>query len=677
MIHSSIWRIISVFPCLALWFSLSAAAVPPEQNSYLWFSEAPRIQGSILLSRDQGIQLAGDFTIELAVYINQLGEAQFIKREVDGDPFMHYVLLTDFEGKPEFWQSTGGTASLVQVKGVTPLPIKTWVHLAGVSEAGVLKLYVDGVLAAQQGSPGSPANNAQEDLILGHFFNGSIAQARLWSRALPDSELLQTGGSAVDPETALGLIAYWPLDDGESPLARDLGPLQSPLMLGNSGQIDDSSPRWVPRAEFNLGESFQCTPYASEPATWGFVIDFDNNDDLDYLRVGAIGEQEDLLPEPPYYTPPALVPMTAYRNDGSGILTDASADILGDQDIQIVAPRRFIVADFNNDLRDDVFVADHGPDPLPEPCPDEWCFPGGLSRLLLQTPTGMENVTATHLPQIYSFIHSTAAGDIDNDEDLDIYIGMGGSDGPANTCMTADPIPADAECTGFYVNDGAGNFTQDLTRLPEAYTRLMQGGLSATMFDVNNDEYVDLVIDRNVLLNDQTGHFSEGQRLPPRPYALETVTVKIDHADLNDDGFNDILLWHIRLGDLASEIQLLINNQDGTFDDESANIPRYNEGVGFAEGFAFGDYNADGFTDIAFESLDGGRVLLNKGDATFVETAAMSDFHFLGDSTAADFNNDELDDLLIDLSDKGIVVCLNTGALSNFLFPTILIDSFE
>jgi hypothetical protein len=42
-----------------------------------------------------------------------------------------------------------------------------------------------------------------------------------------------------------------------------------------------------------------------------------------------------------------------------------------------------------------------------------------------------------------------------------------------------------------------------------------------------------------------------------------------------------------------------------------------------------------------------------------------------------DFNGDGLDDLLIDFNDRGILMCLDTGALGNFPFPAIFQDGYE
>jgi hypothetical protein len=41
------------------------------------------------------------------------------------------------------------------------------------------------------------------------------------------------------------------------------------------------------------------------------------------------------------------------------------------------------------------------------------------------------------------------------------------------------------------------------------------------------------------------------------------------------------------------------------------------------------------------------------------------------------FIADGLDDLLVDFKDRGILMCLNTGALGNFPFPTIFTDGYE
>ena len=97
-----------------------------------------------------------------------------------------------------------------------------------------------------------------------------------------------------------------------------------------------------------------------------------------------------------------------------------------------------VVADFNNDGRQDVFIGDAGKDSVP--------FPGGQNRILIQNSSGvLVDETDTRLPIRLDYTHGMAIGDIDNDGDIDIYL--------ANITSQTSYSP------GFLINDGSGHFT--------------------------------------------------------------------------------------------------------------------------------------------------------------------------------------------------------------------------
>ena len=101
-------------------------------------------------------------------------------------------------------------------------------------------------------------------------------------------------------------------------------------------------------------------------------------------------------------------------------------------------PRDTVIADFNGDGINDIFIADHGVDYEP--------FPGYQNSLILSAPNGkFINATST-LPQILDFTHGATSGDIDSDGDIDLFVTQGGS---------KTNIPH-----YFLRNNGKGVFTQ-------------------------------------------------------------------------------------------------------------------------------------------------------------------------------------------------------------------------
>lgn len=290
--------------------------------------------------------------------------------------------------------------------------------------------------------------------------------------------------------------------------------------------------------------------------TGTLLIDFDSDGDLD-LFVSQT------------YWPPQPSPVLAFRNDGAGNFTEATAEVFGGMADEAENPRHWAVADFNGDGRDDLFLADHGLD---------WSAlagggdsPGGQSRIFMQSEAGqLIDETTTRLPQIIAFTHNVSAGDIDGDGDVDIYMG--------------NWIGHTPEGPQFYINNGEGFFALDKTRLPAVVAN--DGYSAGLLVDVDKDDDLDLVLGYpggqvyahdTLLLNDGSGQFSlaPDASLPLRLNGGDVEEVGISSADFDNDGWPDLIIalqlvsgarWY------DPTLQLLLNNGDGTFRDESGRI---------------------------------------------------------------------------------------------------------
>ena len=78
-------------------------------------------------------------------------------------------------------------------------------------------------------------------------------------------------------------------------------------------------------------------------------------------------------------------------------------------------PREVVIADFNNDGRPDIFIADTGYDHSPGP--------GFHNTLVLSTPNGKLREATANLPPQVRFTHSATTADVNADGSLDLYIG--------------------------------------------------------------------------------------------------------------------------------------------------------------------------------------------------------------------------------------------------------------
>ncbi len=287
-------------------------------------------------------------------------------------------------------------------------------------------------------------------------------------------------------------------------------------------------------------------------------------------------------------------------NDGNGSLVLATSSAFSGTVPVVQWPREVVVADFNGDGVNDIFVADHGYDADP--------FPGYPNTLVLSVPGGRLVDASANLPQQSDYTHSAAAGDIDRDGDNDLYLGQlwGQS--------WIDPQ--------ILINDGNGAFTVAEGRLHESLDLTKNGYTRAEFVDVNNDDFPDLVLadaahatphttqGSVVLMNDGFGRFTSPPIvLPAEPSAVPSAGTGTDiqPGDLNHDGYQDLLIAYTKYDPwyVGRYIQILISNHDGTFRDEtSARLPQSDNDDAWIYEMWLRDIDRDGDMDLLARHLD-------------------------------------------------------------------------
>ena len=179
--------------------------------------------------------------------------------------------------------------------------------------------------------------------------------------------------------------------------------------------------------------------------------------------------------------------------------------------------------------------------------------------------------------------------------------------------------------------------------------------------DFNNDGHADLAVVNAlvgasggtlaILLNHGDGTFGAATQIN-----TGLSPTSITASDLNNDGNQD--LWIAGNGTGA----VLLGNGDGTF--QVPTLYQTDVNGGNALGVAVGDFDGDGFTDIAAANFgsDTIGVLLNNGGGIFRNLAAYATGSGPDGLAAADLNHDgKLDLVAPDLNSNSVSVLLGNG----------------
>lgn len=235
-------------------------------------------------------------------------------------------------------------------------------------------------------------------------------------------------------------------------------------------------------------------------------------------------------------------------------------------------------------------------------------------------------------------------GDLDNDGDLDIVVTDWGS-APPDSAGTAR----------VYLNDGKGFFQEKPAAIPQNTQLIGTGPIDVDLLDADGDFDLDLVLasrkgESLFFRNDGTGAFlAANDDLPdqPGPYVYGP-----DACDVDGDG--DLDLW-VDNGASNLREQLFINNGQGVFKDETANRVTGNPGADDNEVQCV-DVDGDGDFDAVIASLsDNERILENDGTGHF--TLLNATFPVVADSTlgldVGDVNGDGILDVITAQGEAG------------------------
>ncbi len=260
-----------------------------------------------------------------------------------------------------------------------------------------------------------------------------------------------------------------------------------------------------------------------------------------------------------------------------------------------------------------------------------------------------------------------AWGDIDNDGDLDLYVTAAG-----------DATMAGADRFYMYINDGAGQFTEQAVSRGADIGGVSRYGQSVTFGDYDGDGYLDIhTNDWGIETSASTsrllrnlgaanpGHFQDvtaaagldvfrPSQFLPAGTDTKAYRFSSTFTDMDRDGHPDLVI----AADFETS-QIFWNNGDGTFTDGTlaASFGTDEDGMGLT----VGDYDGDGLLDVFISALvkipgliggehSGNRLYRNNGDRTFsdqTDAAGVRDSGWSWGSTFLDHDNDSDLDLAI------------------------------
>jgi hypothetical protein len=342
----------------------------------------------------------------------------------------------------------------------------------------------------------------------------------------------------------------------------------------------------------------------------------------------------------------AKVPLRILRPNGRGQLEDATRAVLGSGALPSTEHAYEIgTTDLNGDGRPDLFVAAHGYDTTP--------FDGEKNVLLLSRADGTLQDRSEVLPGP-DFTHSTTSGDVNGDGLVDIFAG--------NVFGSRRTAPY------FLMARQDGGYDVRLS-LPTDINELRVKFTAALLADIDRDGRLDLVLGTDgdngfteniILFNDGTGDFTKRPRVALLRSAFGTNQNVMDivERDINGDGYGDLVFVGTGRTPFYGGrfIQILVNQGDGTFRDESAQrlLGAYSSPTGpWNKEIRFADLNGDGHLDFYLlmfvqttrEPVD--MVWLNDGSGRFTPFRSTLLQPELGLLEATDLDGDGLLDFVL------------------------------
>lgn len=196
-------------------------------------------------------------TVTVAAWVKPSGSQGGYDRIVEKSYSTSYYLGTDSTGTKFKGIFANSSAPYGTLESTTTLTSGTWYHVAITHDGVTDKLYVNGVLEANQAN--TAALNSSIAVAIGRqptsasaYWAGTIDETRIYNRALSSAEVSQLYNFAPSP------IGYWDFEDGQGTTVSDRS------SKSNTGTWNGSGPHWT-QGKYGKAGNFNGTDdYVSE-----------------------------------------------------------------------------------------------------------------------------------------------------------------------------------------------------------------------------------------------------------------------------------------------------------------------------------------------------------------------------------------------------------------------------
>lgn len=165
---------------------------------------------------NQGLDAMKTITYEARVFVNKFQSGNPFISSVMGIEENFLLRFGDVTIQPSQLQVAGGDTAVTAPQSFST---GVWYHVAVVYDGSQARIYINGELVGSRNA--NRTINLTDPLGFyfgysagGRYLDGSISEARVWSRALSRNELVN-GVCGINPKSE-GLIGYWKFDQSDN-----------------------------------------------------------------------------------------------------------------------------------------------------------------------------------------------------------------------------------------------------------------------------------------------------------------------------------------------------------------------------------------------------------------------------------------------------------------------------